>query len=99
MPCTATPRLLGPSRQPERTLRRRLWRRMHGHNRDGGAVVLAPQQQPRGSAALEVADTEDRAEAAAAAEGRRMTRAADPVLGALAELHHHLPAQAEPELW
>ena len=65
---------------------------------DGG-VVLAPQQRPRSSAALEAAGMEDRAEAAAAAEDRRMVRAGRQALGALEELRHHLPAKAEPEPW
>ena len=98
MLCMATPRLLELSQLPERTSRHRLRRRTHGH--DGGATaVLAPRQQPRGSVALEDADTEDRAEVVAAAEDRRMARAAHLALGALEGLHRHLPAKAELEPW
>ena len=98
MPCMATPRLLELSRQPERTSRRHLRCQMHGH--DGGATAaLAPRQQPRGSVALEDADTEDRVEAVAAAEDRRLAQAAHLALGALEGLHHHLLAKAELEPW
>ena len=91
-----TPKLLEQFQRPEQPARRRPWCRMHGL--DGGAIaLLAPRQQPRGSAAPEDAGM-GRAEAVAVAESRRMVRAAQLALGALEDLRRRLLVKVELEL-